>query len=134
MLVRWEGGAPPDKGGWFAALGEALGEEAGFYWVRFYREPGGWRFDLERHRPPLGRGPTFEQADESIALRVYTVLVESGKPIDPGWRPSTPSPVPATVRSPAPVVASEFVGATPRAPVSAPLSPPRPKRRRKRRR
>ena len=48
MMVRWDGGAPPDKGEWFDLLDEALGEEAGFYWVRFYLEPGGWRFDLER--------------------------------------------------------------------------------------
>jgi hypothetical protein len=107
MMVRWDVGAPPDKGEWFDLLAEALGEEAGAYWVRFYREPGGWRFDLERRRQTLERDSSFEPADEAVAQRVYTLLVESGKPIDLGWRPSAPSPPSGVVRTPTRVVASE---------------------------
>ena len=101
MVVKFEGGSPPDTGAWFDVLREALGDEAGSSWVRFYREPGGWRFDLERRRASGSDGPNFAPADESIALRVYTLLVESGKPLDPGWRPLAPSPPAAIVRTPA---------------------------------
>jgi TonB family protein len=106
MVVKWEGENPPDKGAWYAVLSEALGDKAGFYWVRFYREAEGWRFDLERHQESGSREPTYRPADESIALHVYTLLVESGKPLDPGWRPFAPSPPAAIVRTPSPVVAS----------------------------
>jgi len=92
MVVGWEGEAPPDKAEWFDVLDEALGEEAGSYWVRFYRKPEGWRFDLERHRAADWNKPSFKRADESVALHVYTLLVENGKPLDPGWRPFAPGP------------------------------------------
>jgi len=105
MVVKWEGGDPPDKGAWFDVLSEALGEEANSCWVRFYREPEGWRFDLECRQASRFNEPSFKRADESIALHVYKLLVESGKPLDPGWRPLAPSPPAAIVRTPAPVVA-----------------------------
>ena len=43
----WEGEIPPDEREWYDVLCEALGKEAGIYSVRFYRQPGGWRFDLD---------------------------------------------------------------------------------------
>jgi TonB family protein len=144
MMVRWDVGAPPNKGEWFDILAEALGDEAGVYWVRFYREPGGWRFDLERRRQTLERDSSFEPADEAVAQRVYALLVESGKPIDPGWRPSAPSPPAAVVRTPTRVVASEPPAVAEAAPpdealptvppVPEPASPTRRKRHRKRHR
>ena len=100
MLVKWEGEAPPDTGEWIKVLREALGEEAGFYWVRFYPERDGWRFDLE-HRQADG----FKRADESVALHVYALLIESGRPLDPGWRPFAPSPPAPIVQTPEPVAA-----------------------------
>jgi TonB family protein len=119
MVVGFDGGAPPDANSWFDVLSEALGEAASSSWVRFYREPGGWRFDLEcRHESgsyepggkvagirAWGSRPSFAAADESLALLVYTRLVESGKPLDPDWRPFSPSPPAPTVRTPALVVA-----------------------------
>lgn len=119
MVVKWEGENPPDTGAWFDVLSEALGDEAGSYWVRFYREPGGWRFDLGRHRASGSLEPNFARADESTALRVYTLLVESGKPLDPGWRPLAPSQPAAIVRRPVPVVApvAPPVGEAPPAPL-----------------
>ena len=140
MMVRWDVGAPPDKGEWFDLLAEALGEEASVYWVRFYREPGGWRFDLEHRRQTLGRDTSFEPADEAVAHRVYALLVEGGKPIDPGWRPSAPSPPAAVVRRPTRVVASEPPPVADAAPPGEalppvpPVSEPAPHTRRKRHR
>ena len=115
MIVRFEGERPADESAWIDVLYEALGEEARSFWVRFYREPGGWRFDLECRSESGSYGPngkvagvgawgsrrSFVPADESVALRVYTLLVESGKPLDPGWRPFAPSPRVAIVRTPA---------------------------------
>ncbi len=107
MLVRWEGETPPDKTAWTDVLRGALGEAAGSYWVRFYRQPEGWRFDLERRQASASDpfGSSFTPADERITLRVYTLLVESGKPLDPGWRPFAPTPPAAIVPTPAPAVA-----------------------------
>ena len=82
MVVAWQGeDPPPDKAAWIDVLREALAEEDGSYWVRFHREPEGWRFDLECRRADE---PRFQGAGESVALHVYTLLVESGKPLDPG--------------------------------------------------
>jgi len=104
MVVAWQGeDPPPDKAAWIDVLREALAEEDGSYWVRFHREPEGWRFDLECRRADE---PRFQGAGESVALHVYTLLVESGKPLDPGWRPFAPSPPAAIVRTPAPVAAA----------------------------
>ncbi len=103
MLVRWEGETPPDAEGWYDVLREALGEEGVRSWVSFYREPEGWRFDLE-HRQASGSDRPTVAADESIALHVYTLLVESGKPLDPGWRPFAPSPPEAIVRTPVSII------------------------------
>jgi hypothetical protein len=80
MVVKWEGEEPPDKGAWIDVLREALGETAGSCWVRFYREPGGWRFDLEYRQASRSNRPSFTRADESTALRVYTLLVEVARP------------------------------------------------------
>jgi protein TonB len=103
MMLRWEGGAPPDGQEWIDVLSEVLGEESGFYWVRFYREPGGWRFDLERRCEPGPDGwSTYRRADESTALRVFTSLVEKGKRLDPSWSPSAASPPAVVVRMPPP--------------------------------
>jgi hypothetical protein len=135
MVVKWDGEAPPDRSAWHEVLGEALGEDAGFHWVRFYKEPEGWRFDLQR-RTASGTERVLERADESVALNVYTQLVENGMPLDPGWRPSAPSPPAPRVRR-APVVApstppaepvalpSEQV-ALPAEPVPLPVEPARP--------
>ena len=102
MVVRWEGEDPPDEGAWIDVLRDALDEETGSYWVRFYREPQGWRFDLE-YRQASGSGDSiFKQADESVALHVYTRLVESGRPLDPGWRPFAPTPPPVAEAAPGP--------------------------------
>ena len=138
MVVKWDGEAPPDRSAWHEVLSEALGEDAGFHWVRFYKEPEGWRFDLQR-RTASGTERVLERADESVALNVYTLLVENGMPLDPGWRPSAPSPPAPRVRRPAPVVApvnaarraarvalpSEQV-ALPAEPVPLPVEPARP--------
>ncbi len=86
-------GRPPDRSAWYEVLGEALGEDAGFHWVRFYQEPGGWRFDLECRTASGTEERILERADESVALNVYTLLVENGMPLDPDWRPSAP-PIP----------------------------------------
>ncbi len=82
-------------------LSEALGQESGFYWVRFYRQPGGWRFDLERQCEPGPDGwSSYRRADESAVLRAFTSLVESGKRLDPSWSPSAASPPAVVVRMP----------------------------------
>jgi protein TonB len=105
---------------------EALGTEAGAYWVRFYRESEGWRFDLEHHQKTDLRKPTMARADESVVLHVYTLLVESGKPLDPGWRPfSEPPPTPAVVTTPAPAPLGEAPPPLAKAAV-APTAPPDP--------
>lgn len=105
MVVRWEGEDPPDKGAWIHVLREALVEEDVCYWVRFYREPEGWRFDLEYRQASGADETSLKRADESIALHLYSLLVESGRPLDPGWRPFALSPPAAIVPTSAPIVA-----------------------------
>ncbi len=128
MIVKFEGERPPDESAWLEVLCEALGEKAGSSWVRFYREPGGWRFDLEcrSESGSYGRSsrPSLAPADESVALRVYTLLVESGKPLDPGWRPFAPSPPAAIVRTPALVVVPAASAVAEAAPVPLGEAPP----------
>jgi TonB family protein len=103
MVSRWEGGAPPDGPEWVDALSEALGQESAFYWVRFYRQPGGWRFDLERRYEPGPDGwSSYKRADESTVLRAFTSLVESGKRLDPSWSPSAANPPAVVVHMPPP--------------------------------
>ena len=104
MVLRWERGAPSDAHEWIDALYDALGDEESYYWVRFYREPGGWRFDLERHgeSPGPNEWSSYRRADESAALRVFTTLIERGKPLDPGWSQSAASPSVDVVRMPRP--------------------------------
>jgi TonB family protein len=98
MLVKWEGGTPPDSGEWIKVLLQAFGKEAGLYWVRFYPESEGWRFDLQRRQ-----AGGYDPADESVALHVYALLIQSGRPLDPGWKPFAPSPPAATTPTPEPV-------------------------------
>src|SRR5512135_3783510 len=104
MVSRWEGEPPSDKQEWVEVLFDALGEEASFYWVRFYQNPGGWRFDLERHgeTPGPNAWSSYRRADESTALRVFASLVERGKPLDPSWSPSAATPLADVVRLPRP--------------------------------
>jgi protein TonB len=97
FLVRWEGEAPPDKVEWLAAVRQALADEVGIYRVHFHREPSGWRFDLECRSEAGSEQPTVTPASESVALNVYALLAEGGKPLDPDWDPLAPPPSEAPV-------------------------------------
>jgi TonB family protein len=118
MVLRWEGGPPPDGQEWVDVLSRALGQESGFYWVRFYRQPGGWRFDLERRSEPGPEGGSgYRRADESVLHRAFTALAESGKRLDPSWSPPVASPPGVVVRMPGPAAHP--------ADAAAPANPPR---------
>jgi protein TonB len=121
MVVAWEGGTPPDKDAWIAVARGALNEDAAAFWLRFYKHPDGWRFDLEcRHADE----PTFDRADESVALQLYRLLAENGKPLDPDWRPLAASPPASIVPEPEPAAVAPPAEPAP-APDAAPaLHPP----------
>jgi protein TonB len=97
MVVAWEGGDPPDKSSWIAVARAGLNEGETSYWLRFYRHPQGWRFELDRREADEA---AFDRAEEGVALHLYTLLLEKGLPLDPEWRPGAPGPPPSIASLP----------------------------------
>jgi hypothetical protein len=88
FIVAWEGGPPPDKTEWIRDLREVLAAELGSYRILFRRHGGGWRFELEWREEEQERlEELVANTPESVVYNVYVNLVNSGKPIDPTWRP-----------------------------------------------
>ncbi len=99
FIVAWEGTPPPDKQEWTAILREVLAGELGSYRVVFRRGARGWRFELEwRDDGRTGDSELVANSPDSVGYNIYVNLAGSGKPLDPGWRPSKPGE-PATAES-----------------------------------
>jgi len=88
FIVAFEGTPPPDKPEWIAILREVLAAELGSYRVVFKKGARGWRFALDwRDDGRAGDEALVANTPESVAYNIYISLADSGKPIDPTWRP-----------------------------------------------
>ena len=88
FIVAWEGAAPPDKAEWIHLLREVLAAELGSYRVVFKKGAQGWRFALDWREDQQARVESLiANTPESVAYNIYVSLADSGKPLDPSWRP-----------------------------------------------
>ena len=93
FIVRWDGGAPTDKGEWIEILRETLAAELGSYRVVFHPGPVGWRFALEwREDDQVDDQGLVANSPDSVAFNILSGLLDAGKPIEPGWTPSAGEP------------------------------------------
>ncbi len=88
LIVSWEGTPPADKADWVGILREVLAGEVGAYRVVFSRAERGWRFTLEFREDERSRDEALvANSPESVAYNMYVSLADSGKPVDPTWKP-----------------------------------------------